>query len=248
MFPSLASSWQETREKTSSSKIICKYLIWLCNSLSFCFIPLPPFSFQTELLILTFTHKGQLSPTLLVSTRTNGEKFTGRCCKAKAKAHHHSWVESDECHIEWHEIRGELLQKVCPAVVVGGCGYLPCTKTLIYLYICVMVSPEELEAETKHCTKHVSGVHESHFYFSTKKCVIFPRGQLDYISVKDCLAPEQILISHSLTKCQFVLFFSGVISFDWGKHFTSFRLQKSWHIISFFSSVICQKNLIFFPL
>lgn len=68
-----------------------------------------------------------------------------------------------------HGIRGEPLQKVCPAVVVGGCGYLPCTKTLIDLYICVLGQPIGAGAEAKYCTTHVTGVHESHFYFSTKK-------------------------------------------------------------------------------
>lgn len=100
-----------------------------------------------------------------------------------------------------HGIRGEPLQKVCPAVVVGGCGYLPCTKTLIDLYICVLGQPIGAGAEAKYCTTHVSGVHESHFYFSTKKKdVILPPVHLGYISVKDRLAPERGLISCSLTK------------------------------------------------
>lgn len=77
-----------------------------------------------------------------------------------------------------------------------------------------MVSPEELEQKQSTAPNTFPVYMNPTFIFSTKKCVIFPPGQLGYISVKDCLAPEQILISHSLTKCQFVLFFSGVISFD----------------------------------
>lgn len=122
-------------EQTSPSEIICKYLIWLSNSLRFCFVPPAPlFFFQSDLLILTFTHKGQLSPA--PSTRTHREKFTGRCCKARAKAHHQSWVEY-RAKMSLG-IRGDRLQKVCPAVVVGGCGYLPCTKPLLYpsIHLC----------------------------------------------------------------------------------------------------------------
>lgn len=107
-------------------------------------------------------------------------------------------------------ILGEPLQKVCPAVVVGGCGYLPCTKTLIDLYICVLGQPIGAGAEAKYCTTHMFLVYMNPTFISPqKKYVILPPVQLGYISVKDRLAPERVLISCSLTKkkCQFVLFF-----------------------------------------
>lgn len=141
------------------------------------------------------------------------------------------------------------LQKVCPAVVVGGCGFLPCTKTLIYLYICVMAQPRRAGAETKYCTTHVSGVHESHFYFSTKK-VIFPTGS---ISLHFCERPFSTRADFDLSlfdkKCQFVLFFFlCVISFDWGKHFTSCTDYKRTSIsFLFFLSHLPKNSDFFFP-
>lgn len=140
------------------------------------------------------------------------------------------------------------LQKVCPAVVVGGCGFLPCTKTLIYLYICVMAQPRRAGAETKYCTTHVSGVHESHFYFSTKK-VIFPTGS---ISLHFCERPFSTRADFDLSlfdkKCQFVLFFFCVWSaLIEGNILLLAQITKELAYHFFFSSVICQKILIFFP-
>lgn len=117
MSPSLANSpWQRRQAHPRSSA-----------NVSFDSVILSPNSFfQTDRLLLTFTHKGQLSP----STRTHRGKFTGRCRKARAKARHQGWVEyRTEMSLG---IRGERLQKVCAAVVVSGCGYFPCTKTLLY--------------------------------------------------------------------------------------------------------------------
>lgn len=108
MSPSLAdSSWQETHEKTSSSKIICKYLIWLCNSLSFCFIPLPPFLFQPELLILTFAHKGQFSPALLEPTEKSSQGDAVSGWVWLSSLHQDTCISIHLCHGSWHMTAGE---------------------------------------------------------------------------------------------------------------------------------------------
>lgn len=148
------SSWQEIHEKTSSSEIICKYLIWLYNSLCFYFIPLPP--------------------NFLSTWASNLDLHSQRAVLSCSPGH-----RPDQCHIEW-KCPLEYVVNSCKRCVLQGSGWVWSSSlhqdTYISIHLCH--GSRRAGAETKYCTTHVSGVHESHFYFSTKKGVISPPGPI----------------------------------------------------------------------
>lgn len=155
--------------------LTCKYIICQCNSHCFWFI-LPPWMLTSG----EPPQKEQLSPAVCQGKNPQREVHREMLQSSSSPSELRTLLNPMKHSLEApltiptdvpHGSKSsELLQKVCPAVLEGGCGYLPCTNTLIYPYIC---QPRNSWSINKYCITHVSGVHESHVYCPQKKLCYF---------------------------------------------------------------------------